>query len=67
MKMKVTATSKAAKRYSAEHPERNVWYFRKGNNEGFVVQGMKPHPHEVGFADWNGYFTAGYRNGVKFF
>lgn len=66
-RMKVTSTSKAAKAFSASHPGRTVWYFRRGNNEGFVMQGMKPRPQDVGFSDWNGYFTAGYMDGRKFF
>ena len=32
-----TTVSKAAIAASRKYPERNVWYFRKGNNECFVI------------------------------
>ena len=35
-----TSTSKAAISASRKYPERNVWYFRKGNNECYVIGGM---------------------------
>ena len=37
---KTTATSKAAIEASRRYPEKNVWYFHKGNNECYVIGGM---------------------------
>ncbi len=34
-----TTVSKSAIAASRRYPERNVWYFRKGNNECFVIGG----------------------------
>lgn len=34
-----TVVSKAAIATSRKYPERNVWYFRNGNNECFVIGG----------------------------
>lgn len=34
-----TTVSKAAIATSRRYPERNVWYFRKGSNECFVIGG----------------------------
>lgn len=34
-----TTVSKSAIVASRKYPERNVWYFRKGNNECFVIGG----------------------------
>ena len=34
-----TRVSKAAIVASRKYPERNVWYFRNGNNECFVIGG----------------------------
>lgn len=36
---KTTRTSKAAIAASRKYPERNVWYFRNGNNECYVIGG----------------------------
>lgn len=36
---KTTATSKAAIATSRKYPDKNVWYFRNGNNECFVIGG----------------------------
>ena len=39
MKARTTAVSKAAIKASRKYPEKNVWYFRNGNNECFVIGG----------------------------
>lgn len=38
-KAKTTPTSKAAIEASRKYPEKNIWYFRKGSNECFVIGG----------------------------
>lgn len=37
---RTTAVSKAAIRTSRKYPDKNVWYFCKGNNECFVIGGL---------------------------
>ena len=37
---KTTSVSKAAIAASRKYPEKNVWYFRKGSNECYVIGGM---------------------------
>lgn len=39
MRAKTTTVTKAAIATSRRYPERNVWYFRKGNNECYVIGG----------------------------
>lgn len=39
MRAKTTTTSKAAIATSRKYPNRNVWYFRQGANECFVIGG----------------------------
>lgn len=39
MRAKTTTVSKAAIAASRKYPEKNVWYFSKGNNECFVIGG----------------------------
>ena len=36
-RVQTTTVSKAAIAASRRHPERNVWYFRNGNNECFII------------------------------
>ena len=37
---RITKVSRAAIAASRKYPEKNVWYFRKGNNECFVIGGL---------------------------
>lgn len=39
MKARTTAVTKAAIAASRKYPEKNVWYFCKGNNECFIIGG----------------------------
>lgn len=41
-----TSVSKAAIAASRKYPERNVWYFRNGNNECFVIGGKSKEAFE---------------------
>ena len=36
---KTTTTTKAAIEASRKYPEKNVWYFARGNNECFIIGG----------------------------
>ena len=38
-KARTTVVSKAAIEASRKYPEKNVWYFCKGNNECYVIGG----------------------------
>lgn len=39
MKARTTTVSKAAIATSRKYPEKNIWYFCKGDNECFVIGG----------------------------
>lgn len=43
---KTTTVSKAAIEASRKYPARNVWYFRNGNNECFVIGGKSGEAFE---------------------
>lgn len=46
MRARTTKTTKAAIATSRKYPERNVWYFCKGNNECYVIGGKSGEAFE---------------------
>lgn len=66
MRARTTSVTKAAIAASRKYPEKNVWYFCKGNNECFIIGGNNVDAlHKAGFPGFAGVEHRHYINGRK--